>query len=153
MGSHVGLAWRSGILASVLRTESWWVKSGSSQSQSETVVELMIEAQVRAAAEEVVGHGQSLAILNLEAAALVDRLNTGNDKGEREGSRLMPRSAWPEGQGCHLLGGEGCGRSSLVVWREIRSLVLDIFEVISDRHPREDTDQTVGYMSLAFRRV
>lgn len=128
------------------------MKSGSSQSQSETVVELMIAAQVRAAAEEVVGHGQSLAILNLEAAALVDRLNTGNDKGEREGSRMMPRSAWPEGQGCHLLGGEGCGRSSLVVWREI-SLVLDIFEVISDRHPREDTDQTVGYMSLAFRRV
>ena len=65
MGSHVRLAWRSGILASVLRLESWWVKSGSSQSQSETVVELMIAAQVRAAAEEVVGHGQSLAILNV----------------------------------------------------------------------------------------
>ena len=53
----------------------------------------MIAAQVRAAAEEVVGHGQSLAILNVEAAGLVDRLNTGNDKGEREGSRIMPRSA------------------------------------------------------------
>lgn len=69
------------------------MKSGSSQSQSETVVELMIAVQVRAAAEEVVGHGQSLAILNVEAAGLVDRLNTGNDKGEREGSRIMPRSA------------------------------------------------------------
>ena len=69
------------------------MKSGSSQSQSETVVELMIAAQVRAAAEEVVGHGQTLAILNVEAAGLVDRLNTGNDKGEREGSRIMPRSA------------------------------------------------------------
>ena len=69
------------------------MKSGSSQSQSETVVELMIAAQVRPAAEEVVGHGQSLAILNVEAAGLVDRLNTGNDKGEREGSRIMPRSA------------------------------------------------------------
>ena len=69
------------------------MKSGSSQSQSETVVELMIAVQVRAAAEEVVGHGQSLAILNVEAAGLVDRLNTGNDIGEREGSRIMPRSA------------------------------------------------------------
>ena len=69
------------------------MKSGSSQSQSETVVELMIAVQVRAAAEEVVGHGQRLAILNVEAAGLVDRLNTGNDKGERDGSRIMPRSA------------------------------------------------------------
>ena len=40
-----------------------------------------------------------------------------------------------------------------MVWREIRSLVLAIFEVISDRHPCEDTDQTVGYISLAYRRV
>lgn len=93
MGSHVGLEWRSGILASVLRIESWWVKSGSSQSQSETVVELMMAAQVRATAEEVVGCGQSLDNLNVEAAGLADRLNTGNDKREREGSRMMPRSA------------------------------------------------------------
>lgn len=51
------------------------------------------------------------------------------------------------------MSGEGCGRSRFGVWREIRSLVLDIFEVISDRHPCEDIDQTVGYMSLEFRRV
>lgn len=53
----------------------------------------MMAAQVRAAAEEVVGRGQSLDILNVEAAGLADRLNTGNDTGEREESRMMPRSA------------------------------------------------------------
>lgn len=69
------------------------MKSGSSQSPSETVVELMMAAQVRAAAEEVVGRGQSLDILNVEVAGLADRLNTGNNTGEREESRMMPRSA------------------------------------------------------------
>lgn len=53
----------------------------------------MMAAQVRAAAEEVVGRGQSLDILNVEVAGLADRLNTGNDTGEREESRMMPRSA------------------------------------------------------------
>lgn len=93
MRSHVGPEWRSGILASVLRIESWWVKSGSSQSQSETVVELMTAVQVRATAEEVVGCGQSLHNLSVEATGLAEGLNTGNDKREREGSRMMPRSA------------------------------------------------------------
>lgn len=49
--------------------------------------------QVRATAEEVVGCGQSLDNLNVEATGLAEGLNTGNDKREREGSRMMPRSA------------------------------------------------------------
>ena len=53
----------------------------------------MTAVQVRATAEEVVGCGQSLHNLSVEATGLAEGLNTGNDKREREGSRMMPRSA------------------------------------------------------------